>query len=323
MSTLTHNLAQFGAHWQPNRSRHPARARLPSIAATAGRLPAAGRRPGAPRRAALCRAASDEIDKALSGKGEPSEGGQQQEGEAQPEAPRDDDVLPDSLGDALVAASKSTAAAIERGNQRCVVEVLLPEFWDPISGPFFTDEGDQLRWWKLSRRFVEELAGQSDFKQVRAIYPDMGVVAMLQNQWPDINFKMSSLNDRRPVEAEDDLIVLATPDPQGLDDCYRIVNMLGETGPPIVMFNPRLVSGDVGIGLNVRRLQNKFLKTFQTTYSLRPIQDIGTVFRCYPGLWKVFIQDESVAGRCAARARAPAQDDPPAIRRGWLLKYCY
>jgi hypothetical protein len=126
----------------------------------------------------------------------------------------------------------------------------------------------------------------------------MGVVAMLQNQWPDINFKMSSLNDRRPIDAEDDLIVLATPDPQGLEvrglpsdcffvpnhqshrsarlqlsrwcehlrwrlcfqDCYRVVNMLGETGPPIVMFNPRLVSGDVGIGLNMRRLQSKFLK---------------------------------------------------------------
>eukprot|EP00951_Prasinocladus_malaysianus_P040137 scaffold457279_cov52-Prasinocladus_malaysianus.AAC.1 len=44
----------------------------------------------------------------------------------------------------------------------------------------------------------------------------MGVAAMLGNMWPDAMFKISSLNDRRPVEADDELIVLATPDPQGL-----------------------------------------------------------------------------------------------------------
>ena len=96
--------------------------------------------------------------------------------------------------------------------------------------------------------------------QVRAIYPDMGVAAMLKNQWPDASFQISSLNDRRPFEAEDDLLVIATPDPQGLEDCYRICNMLQEGGPPVIMFNPRLASGDVGIGLNVRRMQQNFLR---------------------------------------------------------------
>lgn len=307
MAVLGHSRAQsvcLASQLASHRSK-PAAGGAPSFTAVAYRSSVAGgfRPQLASKRSLLCQAASDEIDKALSGKGPEAEAQQA----AEPEEPRDDDVLPDSLSDALVAASKSTAAAIARGNQRCVVEVLLPEFWDPISGPFFSAEGDQLRWWKLSRRFVEELADQAEFKQVRAIYPDMGVVAMLQNQWPDINFKMSSLNDRRPIDAEDDLIVLATPDPQGLEDCYRVVNMLGETGPPIVMFNPRLVSGDVGIGLNMRRLQSKFLKTFQTTYSLRPIQDIGTVFRSYPGLWKVFIQDEAAPGRYKLIAERPSR----------------
>lgn len=53
--------------------------------------------------------------------------------------------------------------------------------------------------------------------QARAIYPDMGVAAMLQSQWPDIKFNLSSLNDRRPVGPNDDLVVIATPDPQGLE----------------------------------------------------------------------------------------------------------
>lgn len=43
--------------------------------------------------------------------------------------PRDDDVLPDSLTDALQAAAEATALAMDRGAERCTVEVLLPEFW--------------------------------------------------------------------------------------------------------------------------------------------------------------------------------------------------
>lgn len=53
------------------------------------------------------------------------------------------------------------------------------------------------------------------------------------------------------------------------------------------MFNPRLASGDVGVGLSIRRMRDSFLNRFTTTYSLRPIQDVGSVFRRYPGMWQV------------------------------------
>lgn len=43
--------------------------------------------------------------------------------------PRADDVLPDSLTDALQAAAEATALAMDRGCERCIVEILLPEFW--------------------------------------------------------------------------------------------------------------------------------------------------------------------------------------------------
>lgn len=61
---------------------------------------------------------------------------------------------------------------------------------------------------------------------------------------------------------------------------------------PVVMFNQRLSSGDVGLGLNARRLRESFLRNFVITYSLRSIGDVGSVFRRYPGLWKV-------CGRCS------------------------
>ena len=58
-------------------------------------------------------------------------------------------------------------------------------------------------------------------------------------------------------------------------------------GQCMVMFNPRLASGDVGVGLAIRRMRDQFLSRFTTTYSLRPIAEVGSVFRRYPGMWQV------------------------------------
>ncbi len=110
-------------------------------------------------------------------------------------------------------------------------------------------------------------------------------------------------------------------------------------GKPLIMFNPRLASGDVGVGLNVRRMRTNFLGDFVsvmtshdmpvgsakdsrlshrhncmqvTTYSLRPVGDIGTVFRRWPGQWMVFVQDELIRGRyklAAERPGRPAGDE--------------
>jgi lipoate synthase len=43
-------------------------------------------------------------------------------------------VLPEDLADAIRQAALATAEAIKAGNTRTQVEILLPEFWDPISG---------------------------------------------------------------------------------------------------------------------------------------------------------------------------------------------
>lgn len=56
-------------------------------------------------------------------------------------------------------------------------------------------------------------------------------------------------------------------------------------------------SGDVGIGLNARRLREKFTNRFNITYSLRPVGELGTVFRRYPELWKVFVEEPGLPGR--------------------------
>ncbi len=82
---------------------------------------------------------------------------------------------------------------------------------------------------------------------------------------------------------------------QGLEAVIKLSRAL-RPGQAVVLFNPRLASGDVGIGLNVRRMREDFLAEFNTTYSLRPVGDVGSVFRRYPGMWQVGVGGEVGCG---------------------------
>ena len=37
----------------------------------------------------------------------------------------------------------------------------------------------------------------------------------MKNQWTDMTFSVASLADRKPVSEDDDLVIVAAPDPQG------------------------------------------------------------------------------------------------------------
>ena len=74
----------------------------------------------------------------------------------------------------------------------------------------------------------------------------------------------------------------------------------------------------MGIGLNVRRMQTQLLGTFVTCYSLRPVGDVGSVYRRYPDPWKVFVEDSENPGRyklAAERTSRPA-GEPLSIDQG-------
>ena len=59
------------------------------------------------------------------------------------------------------------------GKRATQAEVLLAEFWDPSSGAVFSEEGDQQRFWKLTRRFVDGLAagGAADAARIKVVSP--------------------------------------------------------------------------------------------------------------------------------------------------------
>lgn len=203
----------------------------------------------------------------------------------------DDDCLPNDLKGAVQQSSQASASFLDSGGTRAIVELLIPQL------QFLDDEGAQAELWELSRVFLDTLIEETGCQKVKAIFPDTGAAALLKYKWKDASFGFSSLSDRKPVEDEDEIVVMVVPDYQMLEYVQKIASLLSDDPPrPLIMWNPRLVSEDVGVGMNVRKLRRYFLSTFSVVYSMRPMPS-GAVFRCYPGLWKVFYDDKDRPGR--------------------------
>ncbi|PON43930.1 hypothetical protein TorRG33x02_286510 [Trema orientale] len=207
------------------------------------------------------------------------------------EEEEDDSCLPSDLEGAVRQSSQASALFVSSGGTRAIVELLIPQL------QFLDDEGAQAELWELSRIFLDTLIQETECQKVKAIFPDAGASALLKYRWKDAAFGFSSLSDRKPVEKEDEIVVMVVPDYQMLGYVEKIASDLSDDPPrPLIMWNPRLISEDVGVGFNVRKLRRYFLSTFTTVYSMRPLPS-GAVFRCYPGLWKVFYDDKDRPNR--------------------------
>ncbi|KAF7817897.1 uncharacterized protein G2W53_023352 [Senna tora] len=207
------------------------------------------------------------------------------------EEEEDDSCLPPDLEGAVRQSSQATALFVSSGGMRAIVELLIPQL------QFLDDEGAQVELWELSRIFLDTLIKETECQRVKAIFPDAGAAALLKYRWKDAVFRFASLSDRRPVDSEDEIVVMVVPDYQMLEYVERIASNLSNDPPrPLIMWNPRLISEDVGVGVNVRKLRRYFLSTFTTAYSMRPLPS-GAVFRCYPGIWKVFFDDQERPNR--------------------------
>lgn len=207
------------------------------------------------------------------------------------EAEEDDSCLPNDLEGAVRQSGQASATFVSSGGLRSIVELLIPQL------QFLDDEGAQFELWELSKIFLDTLIEETGCQKVKAVFPDAGAAALLKYQWKDAAFGFSSLGDRKPVSPEDEIVVMVVPDYQMLEYVEKIASELSDDPPrPLIMWNPRLISEDVGVGINVRRLRRNFLSTFTIVYSMKPLPS-GAVFRCYPGLWKVFYDDKERPNR--------------------------
>ena len=207
----------------------------------------------------------------------------------------DDDELPDNLFDAVASAAAATERAISAGSLGNLVELRIPELWDPISGNVMAEAGDQLKVWEITREYVAQLcdAVGGDVR-VKAVFPDAGCAALLKNRWgDDLPFVIASTNDRRLYEESDEIIVFAAPDPPSLEAVRATTTAANEAGASVVLINPRLASGDAGLGLNFRRMRDQFLGRMTVVYAIQPLPWCnGNIFKRFPGMWRLYLQDE-------------------------------
>ncbi|PRQ42175.1 hypothetical protein RchiOBHm_Chr3g0454751 [Rosa chinensis] len=214
-----------------------------------------------------------------------------QEVEEDGEQEEDDSCLPSDLEGAVRQSGEASASFVSSGGLRAIVELLIPQL------QFLDEEGAQAELWELSRVFLDTLIEETGCERVKAVFPDAGAAALLKYKWTDAAFGFASLSDRKPITSEDEIVVMIVPDYQMLEYVERLAASLSDDPPrPLIMWNPRLISEDVGVGFNVRKLRRYFLSTFTTVYSMRPMES-GAVFRCYPGSWKVFFDDKDRPNR--------------------------
>ena len=203
--------------------------------------------------------------------------------------------LPNSLEDAIVQAGEATKAALADGYKRLQVEILIPELKPMLVAeqfmPLFEEYGSGLK----------------------VFFPDAGGAALAKRDWADVSFKIfdigtGKLSMEDKIEPEDEIFFLIAPTVLEVLEVEKIAQLAGDR--PIVILNPRLEDlGSVGIGYTARQLRERFVKTIESCYYLRPIDDETAVFRSYPGAWEVWLQKSDEYQKISESPQKPSGDE--------------
>ncbi|KAL0384818.1 UNVERIFIED_CONTAM: hypothetical protein Sradi_2876100 [Sesamum radiatum] len=146
------------------------------------------------------------------------------------EAEEDDSCLPSDLEGAVRQSGQASAEFVSSGGMRAIVELLIPQL------QFLDDEGAQVELWELSKIFLDTLIEETGCQRIKAVFPDAGAAALLKYQWKDAAFGFSSLGDRKPVNSEDEIVVMVVPDYQMLEYVQKIASDLSDD--PVMMRPP-------------------------------------------------------------------------------------
>lgn len=197
--------------------------------------------------------------------------------------------LPDSLDEAIAQAVQSTEAAIADGLTRLQVELLFPELpLMPVAQAFvagFTERGSGLR----------------------VFFPDAGAAALARRDWGEVPYAVRGIEDvKTEIQPEETLILFIQPSSVEVGKVEALCQQAGDR--PVVFFNPRLEDvATIGIGYAGRQLRERFLNQFQPCYSIRPLEN-AAVFRAYPALWQVWLEQDETYQLVAEEAQRPAGD---------------
>ncbi|MEB3215021.1 MAG: DUF1995 family protein [Nostocales cyanobacterium 94392] len=209
--------------------------------------------------------------------------------------------LPRTLEEAIVQAREATQAALADGYTRLQVELLFPE----------------LKALPIAEQFLPAFAEYGD--KLKILFADAGSAALARRDWNDVPFQLLDIGTGRmaslqsKVQPEDEIFLFVQPTSVEVPQLEKICEYIGENRP-FVIFAPRLEDASiVGIGYTARQTRQRFINTIESCYYLRPIFEEAAVFRCYPGLWEVWVEKDGDYQKVAELAQKPDGDELDAI----------
>ena len=199
-------------------------------------------------------------------------------------------LLPNNLEDATEQAIAATHKAIADGGNRIIVDLRFPE----------------LKAMSIAYQFAasfNHLYG----KEWQAIFSDAGAAALAKREWAELDVSVRGVNEgRRAIQEEDKAFLLIEPTSVEVELVEKLAQLAGDR--PFVMLNPRLENSEVGLGLSARQMRDRFLRTFETAYYIKPLE-LGALWRCYPQIWQIWQETEEGMRSMAEVAQRPSSDD--------------
>jgi Domain of unknown function (DUF1995) len=190
-------------------------------------------------------------------------------------------ALPNTLENAIAQAQVATQAAIQAGYSCLAVELIFPE----------------LKPMPIAQQFATAFEAQYG-TGIKIFFTDAGTAAWAKSSWGEVPYRFGSIDvagtrQTTTVEeqiAEDDtLYIFVAPTAVEIAPVEQICQAAGDR--PVILFNPRLEDvAIVGIGYAARMLRDRFLKTIEPCYYLRPLDDTVALTRFYPTPWQVWLE---------------------------------
>jgi len=204
--------------------------------------------------------------------------------------------LPKTLEDAIAQSRDAVKSALADGVTRIQVEFLFPELkFMPVAEqflPLFSEYGSGLK----------------------VFFADAGAAGLARRDWSDVQFNIVDIGTGRTasleakIQPEDEIFLFIAPTSVEVPQLEKLCEIIGER--PVVLLNPRLEdSSVVGIGYAARETRRRFISTLQSCYYLRPIDDESALFRCYPGLWEVWLESNNEYQKVAELPKKPSGDE--------------
>ena len=202
--------------------------------------------------------------------------------------------LPTNLEESITFAQTAALAAIADGYQRITVEILIPE----------------LKSLDLAKQFITAFADRGN--TLKVLFTDTGAAALAKRDWTDIDFKISDVGSSRSpvtekIQDEDLLFIAIEPSAVEVEQIEKLCNAAGDR--PVILFLPRLEDAAiVGIGYAARQLRDRFLTTLHSAYYIKPLEE-SAIYRCYPGQWQVWLEQNDNYTLLAERPQKPVGDE--------------